>query len=66
MRIGPDILALLLDGHHLDSIAKRLFITSSTVQDHIKSMLDKTGSHNRSELIARILGWEAEQANEAL
>jgi DNA-binding CsgD family transcriptional regulator len=60
------VLALLLDGHHLDQIAKRLFITSSTVQDHIKSMLDKTGSHNRSELIARILGWEAEQANDAL
>ena len=60
------VLALLLDGNHLDQIAKRLFITSSTVQDHIKSMLDKTGSHNRSELIARILGWETEQAGEAL
>jgi DNA-binding CsgD family transcriptional regulator len=52
------VLALLLDGNHLDQIAKQLFITSSTVQDHIKSMLDKTGSGNRSELIARILGWE--------
>jgi DNA-binding CsgD family transcriptional regulator len=52
------VLALLLDGNHLDQIAKQLFITSSTVQDHIKSMLDKTGSSNRSELIARILGWE--------
>jgi DNA-binding CsgD family transcriptional regulator len=29
------------------------------VQDHIKSMLDKTDSRNRSELIARILGWES-------
>ena len=52
------VLALLLDGNHLDQIAKHLFITSSTVQDHIKSMLDKTESRNRSELIARILGWE--------
>jgi DNA-binding CsgD family transcriptional regulator len=52
------VLALLLDGNHLDQIAKSLGITSSTVQDHIKSMLDKTGSRNRSELIARILGWE--------
>lgn len=52
------VLVLLLDGNHLDQIAKRLFITSSTVQDHIKSMLDKTGSRNRSELIARVLGWE--------
>jgi DNA-binding CsgD family transcriptional regulator len=53
------VLALLLDGNHLDEIAKRLYITSSTVQDHIKSMLDKTGSRNRSELIARVLGWES-------
>jgi DNA-binding CsgD family transcriptional regulator len=52
------VLALLLDGNHLDQIAKQLFITSSTVQDHIKSMLDKTDSRNRSELIARVLGWE--------
>jgi DNA-binding CsgD family transcriptional regulator len=53
------VLALLLDGDHLDQIAHRLHITSSTVQDHIKSMLDKTESRNRSELIARILGWES-------
>jgi DNA-binding CsgD family transcriptional regulator len=53
------VLALLLDGDHLDQIADQLKITSSTVQDHIKSMLDKTESRNRSELIARILGWEA-------
>jgi DNA-binding CsgD family transcriptional regulator len=52
------VLALLLDGNQLDQIAKQLFITSSTVQDHIKSMLDKTESRNRSELIARVLGWE--------
>jgi DNA-binding CsgD family transcriptional regulator len=53
------VLALLLDGNHLDDIARQLYITSSTVQDHIKSMLDKTGSSNRSALIARVLGWEA-------
>jgi DNA-binding CsgD family transcriptional regulator len=53
------VLALLLDGNHLDQIGKQLYITSSTVQDHIKSMLDKTRSSNRSELIARVLGWEA-------
>jgi len=35
----------------------QLFYTPSTVQDHIKSMLDKTESSNRSELIARVLGW---------
>jgi DNA-binding CsgD family transcriptional regulator len=53
------VLALLLDGDHLDQIAAQLHITSSTVQDHIKSMLDKTESRNRSELIGRVLGWES-------
>ncbi len=53
------VLALLLDGSHLDRIAEQLHITSSTVQDHIKRMLDKTESRNRSELIARVLGWES-------
>jgi DNA-binding NarL/FixJ family response regulator len=53
------VLALILDGKQLDHIAKQLHITSSTVQDHIKSMLDKTESRNRSELIARVLGWQA-------
>jgi DNA-binding CsgD family transcriptional regulator len=53
------VLALLLDGNRLDDIAKHLQITSSTVQDHIRSMIEKTASRNRSELIARVLGWES-------
>jgi DNA-binding CsgD family transcriptional regulator len=68
-RITPrevEVLALLLDGLHLVQVGERLYITSSTVQDHIKSMLDKTASRNRSELIARMLGWEPEsEAREA-
>jgi DNA-binding CsgD family transcriptional regulator len=53
------VLALLLDGNHLDQIARLLYITSSTVQDHINSILHKTDSRNRSELIGRVLGWES-------
>jgi DNA-binding CsgD family transcriptional regulator len=53
------VLALMLDGDHLDQISLKLNITSSTIQDHIKSILQKTESRNRSELIARILGWES-------
>jgi DNA-binding CsgD family transcriptional regulator len=52
------VLTLVLDGKHLDEIATQLHITSSTVQDHIRSMVEKTGSRNRSALIARIMGWE--------
>jgi DNA-binding CsgD family transcriptional regulator len=43
----------------MDQISKQLYITSPTVQDHIKSMLEKTESRNRSELIARVLGWDS-------
>jgi DNA-binding CsgD family transcriptional regulator len=53
------VLALLLDGAHLDEIGRRLNITSSTVQDHIRSMVEKTDSRNRTELVARVLGWES-------
>ncbi len=59
-RISPRelrVLGLLIDGAKHDEIATTLSITSSTVQDHIKNMLIKTGSRNRSELIGRVLGW---------
>ncbi len=54
------VLALLLDGAKLEEIGARLHITSSTVQDLIKSMVDKTECRNRTELIARVLGWESD------
>jgi len=60
-RISPrelEVLALLLDGAKLEEIGQKLNIASSTIQHHIKSMVDKTGSRNRTELIARVLGWE--------
>jgi DNA-binding CsgD family transcriptional regulator len=59
------VLVLLLDGCHLDEISLTLHITSSTVQDHIKSMVSKTQSRNRSELIAHVLGWEFQPTSTA-
>jgi len=59
-RISPrevQVLALILDGLQLNEIAEQLHIASSTVQDHIKNLLDKTATENRSEMIAKILGW---------
>ena len=53
-----EVLALLLDGSKLEEIARTLNIAHSTVQHHVKNMVDKTGSRNRTELIARVLGWE--------
>jgi DNA-binding CsgD family transcriptional regulator len=54
------VLALLLDGARIPQIGARLFVTPSTVQDHIKSLLHKTSSQNRSQMIAKILGWGRE------
>ena len=48
-------LAFLLPGATLPEIAEAMHITSSTVQDHIKHMLEKTGSRNRAEMIAKVL-----------
>ncbi len=60
------VLALLLDGAHLDEIGRRLHITSSTVQDHIRNMVEKTESRNRTELVARVLGWDVAPEETAL
>lgn len=60
-RISPrelEVLGLLLDGATLDEIGEKLNIATSTAQDHVKSMVEKTESRNRTELIARVLGWE--------
>jgi DNA-binding CsgD family transcriptional regulator len=53
-----EVLALLLEGSKLEEIGEALNITTSTVQDHIKSMVEKTQSRNRTELVARVLGWD--------
>jgi DNA-binding CsgD family transcriptional regulator len=50
-----ELVALLLEGAGTDEIAKALSIASSTVQDHIKRVLSKTGSRNRAELVSKIL-----------
>jgi DNA-binding NarL/FixJ family response regulator len=59
-RMSPhevQVFALLLDGLQLNEIAEQLHIASSTVQDHIKSLIQKTGTGNRPAMIAKIRGW---------
>lgn len=53
-----DVLRELLTGDSNTEIAKRLGISSDTVKFHVKSMLQKTGFHTRTELAtqARSLG----------
>ncbi len=33
---------------------QRLFISAHTVQDHLKSIFEKTGAYNRRELVGQI------------
>lgn len=61
------VLALLLAGQSLEEIGHYLHISASTVQDHVRSLVTKTGSRNRAELIARVLGWAtADETSENL
>jgi hypothetical protein len=42
-------------GYSTAQIADRLWITHNTVQDHLKSIFDKTGVRSRREVTALIL-----------
>ncbi len=54
-----DVLRLILQGLTAAEVSEVLLITKNTVTDYFKSLLHKTDSRNRSEMIAKILGWEA-------
>lgn len=37
-------------------LARRMFVSEHTVQDHLKSIFAKTSAHNRRTLLSRALG----------
>jgi DNA-binding CsgD family transcriptional regulator len=47
------VLAALLAGLDTRAVSARLCISPHTVQDHLKSVFRKTGTHSRRELLAR-------------
>jgi DNA-binding NarL/FixJ family response regulator len=49
-----EVAALIAQGCSNAEIAARLVVSPYTVQDHIKSLLEKTGVSSRRELVARI------------
>jgi DNA-binding CsgD family transcriptional regulator len=49
------VCGLVFRGHATRSIAARLRISENTVQDHLKSIFDKTGIRTRRELTAMVL-----------
>jgi len=44
----------VIAGHSTTDIAGRLFISTNTVQDHLKSIFGKVGVRSRGELVARL------------
>nr|WP_246400948.1 helix-turn-helix transcriptional regulator [Jiangella mangrovi] len=48
------ITRLVAHGHSTERIAAELHLSPYTVQDHLKSIFDKTGASSRGELVARI------------
>jgi DNA-binding CsgD family transcriptional regulator len=52
-----DVLKLLLAGFRANEIGETLSIAESTVREHVKHVLVKTGSRNRVQMIARVLGY---------
>jgi DNA-binding CsgD family transcriptional regulator len=49
------ICGLVCQGLPTRQIADRLHLTTDTVQDHLKSVFERTGVHSRGELVATIL-----------
>jgi DNA-binding CsgD family transcriptional regulator len=50
-RREKDVLQLLLEGHRVSSIARRLHLSPQTVRNHLKAIFRKLGAHSQVELI---------------
>lgn len=51
----------LVVGRDTAEVSRLMFVSPSTVQDHLKSVFDKTGVRNRRTLLARALGTTMEE-----
>ena len=49
-----EICSEVMAGHSTSDIASQLFISTNTVQDHLKSVFGKVGVRSRGELVARL------------
>jgi DNA-binding CsgD family transcriptional regulator len=51
-----ELLGLLAAGHDTAEVARRMFLSAYTVQDHLKSVFAKANARSRRELLSRVLG----------
>ncbi|WP_412542719.1 helix-turn-helix transcriptional regulator [Longispora sp. K20-0274] len=52
-----ELLGHLAAGADTREVARRMFLSEHTVQDHLKSVFARTGARSRRTLLARALGW---------
>jgi DNA-binding CsgD family transcriptional regulator len=51
-----ELVSLMAAGADTKEMATRLFLSQHTVQDHLKTIFDKTSTHSRRTLLSRVLG----------
>jgi DNA-binding CsgD family transcriptional regulator len=53
-----EVLSRLVNGERVPTIAKELFVSQSTVRDHLSAIFERFGVHSQAELLALLRGVE--------